>query len=90
MVYKIVRNLIDLPFEKFFTFKVTNYNLRRHKYHLEAIKFDKNVRKYFFSTRIVKTWNDLPRDIVMSENLQTFKIKLKKFDLSEIYKFPRF
>ena len=48
MVYKIVRNLIDLPFEKFFTFKVTNYNLRRHKYHLEAIKFDKNVRKYFF------------------------------------------
>ena len=88
MVFKIINKLIDLPFENFFKFKTTKYNLRRHKYTLEAVRFNKNPRKSFFSIKIVNTWNDLPENIVLAKTLQIFKNKLNNYDLTKIYEFP--
>jgi hypothetical protein len=39
--------------------------------------------KYFFTHRVVSVWNALPEYIVSSSSLDSFKRKLKNFDLSE-------
>ena len=38
-----------------------------------------DCRKYFFSNRIVNTWNNLPDHIVLSLSLPEFKRKVCKF-----------
>jgi hypothetical protein len=40
-------------------------------------KYD--LRKYFFTNRVVNIWNSLPNSVVKSENTNTFKNRLDKF-----------
>ena len=87
MVYKIVNKVVDLPFNLFFTFKTSNYNLRRHCLVLDTEFCKSSIRKSFFSVRVPPVWNMLPEDIVTSKNIRIFKIKLNRFDLSTVYKF---
>ena len=38
-----------------------------------------NVRKFFFTNRIVDIWNNLTEEIVSAKNLNTFKNRLDKY-----------
>ena len=38
-----------------------------------------NVLKYSFFHRIIDQWNQLPLDIRVSDNINTFKTRVKKF-----------
>ena len=86
-IYKMLHNLVDLNFNKFFT--LNNYsnkhNLRRHQFQIYQPKHPNSiVRSQFFSYKIIAIWNQLPDELVSASSLILFKSKLDKINLDNI------
>ncbi len=66
---------------------------RGHDKKLYQKRYVKEVRKFFFTNRIVKMWNTLPSDVVNAPSVNAFKNRLDdfwkhqpvKFDYEEPY-----
>ena len=73
LVYKILHNYTSLDVRDYFAF----YDTRSRSYANFALKplftSTKNVVSSFFSFRVVKYWNLLPKDVVNARSLVEFK-----------------
>ena len=77
-VFKIVKWFDKLPFSHFFEVSKSNIKTRGHKYKLVSKISDLNIRKYFFSQRVVDIWNSLDESVVDAESVNAFKNGLDK------------
>ena len=71
LTFKIIRGISRVKISDFFTVS-TATKTRGHCYKLSMPKVRTDIRKYFFSSRIVKVWNALPTDKVNFNSLNGF------------------
>ncbi|VDM02085.1 unnamed protein product [Schistocephalus solidus] len=57
----------------------TTSTLRGHPIKLRVTGARLDTRKFFFSNRVIKAWNALPADIIMSPSVDTLKRKFDQF-----------
>ena len=79
-VYKMLFGLVWLDFRMFFTLGPVD-NTRGRCYKLLIPSSNTDIRKYFFSVRIVKVWNELPASTDFS-TLRRFSNSIHKLDLA--------
>ena len=62
-------------------------NTRGNKFKMQLTHIHYNLRKHFFSNRIIDVWNSLPNDIVSADSTNIFKNRLDKFWFNQDFKF---
>ena len=79
-VYKIFNGLDDLNVEVYFNLDIKNSinRTRGHNFKIKGKPCKLDLRKNYFSLRVVDQWSRLPCDIVNSPTLSTFNSNFKK------------
>jgi hypothetical protein len=73
-VYKILHSCYNI--DKTLLFPIVNNSVTRgHNLKISTV-CNSNVRKTFFTMRVVNAWNSLPSDLVNSPSIDTFKNNL--------------
>ena len=78
---KIVKGYSSVSAETFFKFADSRSStyLRDNTCKIYKQRSRVDLRKYFFSQRVVDTWNRLPQEIVDAESVNSFKARVDKF-----------
>jgi len=74
--FKLVKGLVNNPFDIFIK-KSTNSHLCGHSWKLNK-RQHMDMRKYFFSVRVVDRWNKLPQEAIDSTSVDVFKSLLQR------------
>ena len=84
-LYKMFSGSDYMDVGTFFTLETEN-RTRGHEKKIRKQSCRLDLRKYFFSHRVVDFWNALPREVVSSSSLNVFKKRLDEFmSLDERY-----
>jgi len=77
-VFKILTGKYDINVTLSFE---THQDCRTRGHYLKLVshRCHYDVRKYFFCTRIINTWNSLPESVISASTTDSFKNKLDKF-----------
>ena len=76
--FKMLSGLENVAYEQFFQLNTTEYRLRRHSKTLFKEHTRLEVRKNFFSNRVVNNWNGLTEDVVSATSVNCFKNRYDK------------
>ena len=77
-VYNIISGLHDC--DACINFNMSNISYTRgNMFKMQSTHTRYNMRKHFFSNRIIAIWNTLPNDVVSANTTNTFKVRLDKF-----------
>jgi hypothetical protein len=77
-VFKMIKGLNKSDFRNFFTL-AQNSRTRGHRFKLLKTRSRLDIRKHFFSQRVVNEWNALPEIVVESESVNSFKNNYDKY-----------
>ena len=83
-VYKIINEVCDV--DKNIWFSLVGNNGRNTRLtacpvNIKQQRFHTDTRKYFFSNRVVNSWNSLSADVKMSNSVKEFKKKIKNITI---------
>jgi len=69
--------------------RVYGSTTRGNVFKIDKSRTKYDLRKYYFTNRVVNVWNSLSEHVVLSENINTFKSRLDNFWLHQdmIYDF---
>ena len=81
-VFKIMKGIDKIKLEDL-GWKLNERNTRGHSLRLVKYRSRLDLRKNFFSQRVVSYWNKLPERIVLQTNVQSFKLELYKYMSSD-------
>ena len=81
-VFKILKEIDNIDASTLFQ---RNENTRRgHNFTLFKKQCSKDIRKYFFSQRVINPWNKLPSQVVNAKSVNDFKNKFDKYKANEM------
>ena len=87
-LFKIIHGLTNLCFDDYFVDRKLPYTLRGSKFKIECIvKYKTSQLQNSFFCRVPPIWNALSDEITSQTNLNSFKEKLRNFDLNSIVNF---
>ena len=68
----------EIDIKVLFTLDGNDKGLRGHSKKICKVRFNIDVRKYFFSNRVIDKWNNLDQDTVDAPSLNSFKNRLNR------------
>src|SRR6266516_5589054 len=77
-VFKMLKGFSKVDYKHYFQL-VDNSNTRENKYKLVKSRSRLDIRKHFFSQRVVNEWNKLPDAVVEAESVNSFKNKYDSY-----------
>ena len=80
LTYRLLNGEEGIDYEKFFELSRVHYNLRYHSMKLKNTFQRLDVRRNFFSKRIIEKWNSLTEHEVSAPSTSAFK---RRYDLME-------
>jgi len=78
-IYKIITGKEDIDSKNLFRIAANDHGLRGHQLRIYKQPCRLNVRKNFFTQRVVNDWNRLTSHIVEASSVNTFKNRLDNF-----------
>jgi hypothetical protein len=76
-VFKILNSKYDITDGSILSVD-TGGRTRGNDFKLAKERCKLDLRKYFFSCRVVNVWNSLPNSVVLADSVNSFKAKLDK------------
>ena len=71
-----------MDYREFFSL-VENKRTRGHSLTINKVRSKLQIRKHFFSQRVVNKWNNLPEKVVQADTINSFKNRYDKHVLGK-------
>ena len=78
-VFKILHKIYDIEITEGLLQLSNNAITRGHSLKLSSQPSRIEIRRNSFSVRVVKPWNSLPQEVVMSPSVKVFEARLDRF-----------